>query len=37
MSIEERLEAVKAKIAEMIADGIDMEEALAVLGVVVNE
>lgn len=37
MSISERLEAAKAKIAQVIADGIDMEEALSLLGVTINE
>lgn len=37
MSISERLEAIKANIAQMIADSIDMEEALSLLGVTVNE
>lgn len=36
MTIEERLEAIKAKIDDMISQGEDMNEALSILGVTIN-
>lgn len=37
MTIEERKNAILAKIAEMKANGEDMETALNTLGVTINE
>ena len=37
MTVEERKEAILAKIEEMKAEGTDMQTALETLGVTVNE
>lgn len=37
MTIEERKQAILAKIEEMKAEGVDMQTALETLGVTVNE